>query len=427
MLITLLFILLVTIFCLRGRVENIICLLICILPFHGFISDLLTYYIGDPGLFPMWRDVCCLFLFVKVFLAKNKSSRSSILNAFIIMSMVYITFILMIFWGKYEKGISFYRIYMDALCIIYVLSQANLSSMAYRQIAKTFIFISLLACISGFVQYFILREYLHIIFDHYEITPMGTLAFKSPSWTIMGYERMAGFVGGPNNFGVYMSIVILVSFALKDEYGRILHRAESLLFTIVLLLSCFCLLLSFSRAGWGIVFVAFLLYQYRKYGMKKIIPIMISFVLFVGFVLILVYLAFPEASEIIEGTFSGQESSSASRASMVQDSYEILLGSLYGNGIGSADVETGRFFAESSMLNLTFELGIQGVILWYLILLIGLFICFRKHRFLPNVAYSLLIPSIIVSIASVNVMSWPFIYYLYGIIGLGVNISLIKQ
>ena len=154
---------------------------------------------------------------------------------------------------------------------------------------------------------------------------------------------------------------------------------------------------------------------------------MISFVLFVGFVLILVYLAFPEASEIIEGTFSGQESSSASRASMVQDSYEILLGSLYGNGIGSADVETGRFFAESSMLNLTFELGIQGVILWYLILLIGLFICFRKHRFLPNVAYSLLIPSIIVSIASANVMAWPFIYYLYGIIGLGVNISLIKQ
>lgn len=427
MLITLLFILVVTIFCLRGRVESIICLLICILPFHGFISSLLTYLIGDAGFFPMWRDVCSILLVVKVFSTKNKTTHSNILNAFIVISMIYITFMLMAFWGEYEKGISFYRIYMDALCIIYALSQVNLSSIAYRQITRTFIFIAFLACISGFVQYFILREYLHIIFEHYEITPMGNLAFKSPSWTIMGYERMAGFVGSPNNFGVFMSIVILVCYALRNEYKNKLQRSENLLLTICLLLSCFCLLLSFSRAGWGIIFTALLLYQYRKYGMKKIFPILISIILFVGFVFILVYAVFPEASEIIEGTFSGQESSSASRASMVQESYKTLLGSLFGNGIGSADVETGRFFAESSLLNLTFELGIQGVILWYLILLIGSSICFRKKRFLPNIAWSLVFPSIIVSIASANVMAWPFIYYLYGIMGIGVNASLIKR
>lgn len=321
---------------------------------------------------------------------------------------------LMLYFGKYEKGISFYRIYIDVLLIIYTFNQIKLSEKAYKRISNTFIYTSLFVCISGFIQYFILREYLHIIFNHYELNSMGKLVFKSPSWTIMGYERMAGFVGSPNNFGVYLAISIFICYVMQAN-------KKSILVTLCFLLSCVCLLLSFSRAGWGIALSSIFIYQYRKYGIKKIAPMIIYIIGTIFSFLLLGYIIFPESFDIILGTFNGEETSAASRSRMVQESYNQLLESFFGNGIGSTDNETGIFFAESSLLNIIFELGIQGGILWYLILIIASIKCYKKKHTTSNIAFSFIIPSILVSIASVNIMTWPFIYYLYAIAGLGIN------
>ena len=421
MIVSIIIISVVVYICLIKKSYDVICLLITLLPFHNFISKLLSILTGNVGLFPIWRDVCCIFLFYKVI--KNDIKNKSI-HTLILLNILYITFILFLFWGTYEKSISYYRIYIDVLLLAYSLSQIKLDEKQWKRIFKTYAWVSFVVCITGFIQYFLIREQLHILFEDYELRSDGSIHFTSPSWLIMGYERMGGFIGGPNSFGIYLSIALFIMLTIYNKYKNKLPNKQKLFLLCCILIYGICLLLSFSRAGWGITIFSYYLFLLRYYNTKKIISKSFTAIFVVLLILIIGVSIFPEVYEIIKGTFSGEEASAATRDDMVKDAYLELLGSIYGNGLGSTDTENGVFFAESSFLNLIFEIGIQGCILFYLIFICILFINSRAKNFIAIIVTSFIPIALFISIASVNIMTWPFIYYLFGFSSLALNKSL---
>ncbi|MFV0313145.1 MAG: O-antigen ligase family protein [Dysgonomonas sp.] len=417
------FIILYTFFCLKQKDPlNILISIIYLIPYHFFFSFLFTYIDQDPGLFPIWKDLGSIIFLIKVLLGKHHKMNKTTL---LLLSLFFILITLFFFqvYGKEDEALPIYRLYINGLSIAMALSLLYLDADSLRKLVRCIVISALIIGVTNIIQYFVIREALHFFMEHYEINRYGELVFQSVSMTIMGYERMSGFVGGPNSLGLVLSffIILMTSFYAFNR-GEVTKVEKSFIFLIILL-NIFCFILSFSRAGWAIFFISYILILYFKGKLSLVI----KYLFWGGITLILIaFFAFsfiPEVAEIIQGTFSGEEGSAATRGDMVTSSYQELLYNPFGHGLGASRAD-GAVFAESSFLNTAFDIGLPGVIFLYLI---WFYFYLRMKRNGNNIIYivsrSILIASAIACFVSVNPLEWPYFYYLWGIIGIGINPS----
>ena len=409
----------ISLFALTAKTKNTLVLMFLLLPLHGFIK---SFIFGDGGnIFAAWKEICILILFAKTY--NNKVLSLQYINSSYLLFLFYI---LIFFFIGYEKGysvVSDIRQFVFPSILMITIAKMSFSNSDIKQIFNAILLGTIIVNISGVIDFLspelrlIMRTMMHADFT---IGDDGTVYYENSSMKIMGIDRVAGLSsGGPNMMGVFNSIILIFA-AIAKKMNIYMSKVEKFMFCSICLLSIFCLLLSFSRAGWAILFITFVLFGYRdKYNRKYIIGIILS-----SFMLVVIsYCFIDQVKLVIDGTFSGNEASSAARASMTQDSFSLLLENPFGQGMGATSLTSKIHwnFAESSLINLGFCCGLIGILLY----LSHIYKIFKANHLQYNIisyyASSFIIAYVITTVVSVNVVQNPFVYYAWFLMGLGLS------
>lgn len=422
--------LLIISFCLIKKAETVVYLIILLLPFHDFIKSCFHFFLGGGEVFAYWKELAILILLGKVILKKGSLGKG--LYFVFILYIIYV-FLYTIFVQNIIAALPSLRDY--TITILLLIGITGVVFKENNPIQKILFIVSiavLIHCIIGFVQMFYMNEYISVLMGRVtDINNSGYIVYATASARILGYERMAGIAGGgPNGFGLYLSLVIIVLYSAFIQSQKLgLTKQLKRFMKIAFILSVFCLILSFSRAGWAISLIGIILVS-----ILNNIKIKLKYVISVLFISIGVSAAvavfYPQAVDIISATFEGKEASAAARGNNIASGLDQVLGEPWGHGVGTTDLRyrNVNFYTESSFLNLAYEIGIQGVLFFILMIaIIGYAIyCkkFFKKGLFTKIAIAILIPSLIACFVSVNPFGMPYIFFWWLFMGLGLNKSI---
>lgn len=413
MLYSILFIAVIGIFCLLKTKEYVIGLYIILLPFHVFIKRCFEVYGGSAGLFPLWREIALIALFIKVIKDGNmKISRFGLLFCILIIDCYFYAV------GNEvnaESASAILRLYF--LCFIAYISFSNirLSINEIKVIIKSLLIVLVLMCITGYIERFLIYTPYHIFMDHYETTRSGMMIFKMPSYLIMGnIPRMCGFVNGPNQYGVTIAFILSIVLYCIMKLADIRKRS---ICVSIFILGTSCLLLSFSRAGWFILVATILMMLHYRY--KSIFNIAIKVGIFLTGLLIIGYHIMPESVDVVLSSLSGEESSAAGRQGEISYAIEKIISQPFGHGLGSArnNEET---LTESAHLILMYEIGVLGSFFYFIFYLINL-IKIKSRTGAYILIYPLCLFSMLCGFVSVNFDEAPFMFFFWPLLGVSQN------
>lgn len=415
-------------FCYRSSEMKILYLIFFLLPIHGSIKFLVFKDGGE--IFAGWKELGILILFFRTLPLKNYAY-PKLLNTFLLFSVVIIFYTVIGFSNGYPFAGTFKKVFFPFFLTIAV-SKIRFT----REQTKMFFLIilsgSLLINITGILDFIspALRLSFRVLLGAtFEEADDGTKYFDISSFQIMGMDRVSGLItGGPNQMGVFNSaIMILGLFCWVNKAIFKFSRLQTRWVLLCLGASAFCLLTSFSRAGWAILVITFTYIlivdkQFRNFGLK--------YVFIVLSIIIVVIFSVPKIYYIIESTLSGKEASSAARGNMTMEALGYLFENPQGKGLGATDFahthfNTGLYFAESSLINLGIELGVFGMLLLLIFKFrMGLLIKKNiKNNGFASVGFGFMLGYIITSAVSVNTYENPFVYYAWMIFGLALNTS----
>lgn len=383
-----------------------------ILPIHGTVK----YVIFPNGgtIFASWKEIAVLILFIKTFSGALIKPLKSYLNLYCCFLLLIIFYLFIAF--EYELPIMT-RLKQLIFPSLILLSISKLK-LGLNDIRKIIFFAgigSLCINLTGLADF--LSPSMRLMFRDlmrvgYVYDSMGNIYYDITSFKIMGFDRVCGLMaGGPNQMGVYNSFVCF-SCIIYWTYLKVNNGILNFCFLIITILSAFCLLTSFSRAGMAILAISFFLYAMM---LKTRYIAMFGFVLFILLLVIsMLSVIYPQIAEVLIGTFTGKEASSAARATMTLDALEFLFEHPFGFGIGASSyAHTYRryaIFAESSFINIAIDIGVIGL----LVLTLLYYKCFKsilyRKNFLSGLGACYLVANFIVSFVSVNPYENPYIY-----------------
>ncbi|WP_435354443.1 O-antigen ligase family protein [Emticicia sp. SJ17W-69] len=416
--------------------ESLILLLIFFLPFHSFIKSFFQYFFNGGNIISVWKEVVILILLFKI--NKNHLFKSERL----IKQLIYLFFsIVVLYFITTDNLINAIPTLRDHLFPIFLFMSLLSMQISKEFFTRIILFLAITAFINvlmGFLQSFMFNIEISQLMGSIDfIDDNGYVKYKTSSARILGIERMAGILGGPNVFGVYMSfmIVIISALLLNKEKGFLSKR---IIFLLLFLMSI-CLLFSFSRAGFFIAIsgVMLLLYFNKTKNIGKTIIGLSFFSIVLSFI---IFTYFPEKVQILELSLSSKEASAADRDDNFMKGITTIIEEPFGHGVGTTDNRNKGYknFFESAILNITFEIGFLGIAIWICLHLFIVFKIWQKYNNRANIivkiALAISLPLIVTSFFSINTYGMPIIYFWWICLGLGLssmktmtNVSQIKQ
>lgn len=409
----------ISLFALTAKTKNTLVLMFLLLPLHGFIK---SFIFGDGGnIFAAWKEICILILFAKTY--NNKVLSLQYINSSYLLFLFYI---LIFFFIGYEKGYYIaadIRQFVFPSILMITIAKMSFSNTDIKKIFNAILLGSIIVNISGVIDFFspelrlIMRTMMNVGFTEGDD---GTVYYDSVGMQIMGIDRVAGISsGGPNMLGILNSIILIFA-AIAQNIKLYTKIIEKFVFRLICLLSAFCSLFTFSRAGWAILFITLLLLCYRDKQYKKYI---LGTLVICLLLIIIAYYCIEQVQIVIYGTFSGNEASSAARASMTQESFSLLLENPFGQGMGATSLTSKLYwnFAESSLINLGYCCGLIGILL-YLSHIYRIYKAnYLQYNIISYYASAFIIAFVITTVVSVNVVQNPFVYYAWFLMGLGLS------
>lgn len=413
----LILIIIYSVLCLINDKRWIVGSLIILFPSHLFIKHMLELYLGHPTtIFPLWYDIAILILLLKSIIQQHYKIKYGTL-LFLLILMLFFQFGVSYFANKPESdAIATLRIYLHCIILFITFSIINFNASDYHKINKIFIYSTIFYCITGIVIYSLFQQEFHLLLGHIEFTPNG-MTYSSPSFLIMGYERMFGLVGGPNQFGVYLAFTILYLYYIRNYQNQQTYPFINL----AIILSIICIILSFSRAGWAIVLMTLGCLNLINGNIYRTIGFIYKVIFLLCILLILIFMLMPEAYDIILSSLNGDESSAAARGDIVKSGFAEIAGNIFGHGLGTGIEENGSPISESSIVICLYELGIFVTIYYYALILIISHKIFKRKTIYSKILISFVLATIIVSIVSMNPFQYPYIYYFWSILGIASN------
>lgn len=404
-------------------------LMLFLLPFHSFIKNLFLYYQGGGTIFANWKEIITIILAIRVITNKNED------KTILLGSHIYLAIILLYCINSNDLFIALPSVRDHIFPIIMFLTVYNIriNPTIIKPIAISLTTSAFLHGIMGYVQAFWLNIPISIVMNRIDfIDNNGYIQYKTNSARILGFERMAGILGGgPNGFGLFFGfMVVFLTNLLIYEYTG-LSKKMIFFLKLTLVLSVTSLIFSFSRAGWFVSIVGTII-TFKFYKVRfKISYVLLAISIFSVFTLLL-NIYFPWANEIIISSFTGKEESAADRGNNFINALIVNVIEPWGHGIGTTDIRNkgNLFFAESAFMNIMYEIGLAGI--FYLIIFhISIMTKILKLKYfdlLPfsKLAVSVSIPTLIVSFFSINSYGMPYIYLWWIVLGLGCNDSFLK-
>ena len=310
-------------FCAGAKVSSILCVVFFLLPIHGSIKSIVFH--GGGEIFAIWKELGILVILFKTMRNKNPYYRDllGIASLFFIYCLVFLGIGVS---EGFSVSATVKKIFFPIL-LLFAVSKSSLSEADVKKILLCCLLGSVFVNITAVLDFIspsmrmMFRDIMRI---GYKVSSSGEVYYDVSSFKIMGIDRACGLMaGGPNQLGVFNSGIVTAGGILFLFFRNSLKKKTiKLLFVLSFSLSFFCLLISFSRAGWALVLLLgfFLGIMNARYRKKTIA---IAFVMF--FFSILAYLTIPTLQMVVDGTISGNESSSAARAGMTQNSVLFLL------------------------------------------------------------------------------------------------------
>lgn len=400
----------------------IVCSLIILFPGHIFIKQLIELFIGPTSIFPLWYDIAISILFFKTIIKHHSPIRYKF-SFLLLVLMLFFQFSSSYFTLNPEpNAIATFRLYLHCIALFITFSIIKFKTNDLSDIGKIFIYATIFYCIAGIIIYFFFQQEFHILLGHIEFGPKG-MRYSSPSFLIMGYERMFGMVGGPNQFGVYLAFTFVYLFFIKSQINP---QISPLLINVAFLLCIICIILSFSRAGWAIVAITITFLYLINGNAYRAISSFFKISLLLCVLLIVINCIVPEAFDIIISSLNGDESSAAARGDIVKYGFSEITRNLGGHGLGTGTEKSGTPISESSIIICLYELGVFITAYYYVLIIIITYRIFKAKIIYSKILSSFVIATLITSIVSMNPFQYPYIYYFWSILGIASNYNIIQ-
>lgn len=420
------FILLIIGFSILSKKDNIIYLILFLLPFHTFLKSCFTYYEGGGNIFTIWKEIVIIIYVAKVYSSPHLKFNKPLL--LILQSFITVILIYYFLSNDHIDSLATLRDHLFPIILFVCLYISPLDLKIAKKATLVFTISVLINCIMGFVQNFFLNIPISMLMGRIDfIDESGYIQYKTTSARILGFERMSGIMGGPNTYGTFCAFaLIFLTGVFLNAKKFVLSALQRNFILLVMALTFVCLLLSFSRAGWVIsVFGALILLKTSniKINIGHFI-IGFSFLALLFFVLIQV---FPQIGDVLSDSLTGKEASAADRTNNFSKALETNLTEPFGHGLGTTDhrYKSYEFFAESAFMNIAYEIGLLGMILLIFLhyRIFKRIINNKDSRLRPfaNIAVAITLPTLLVCFVSINPYGIPYIYLWWMVLGLGLN------
>jgi len=413
------FILAVILYVLAGSKDRYLYVLVFFLPFNAFIKSYLDFVGMDSQLFGFWKEILILMFFV-----------GSINNILKYCRLKTISFILAIYIVLYfalgctqDVSSAFVKL-RDSLFPILLLITVSSRQYSQKAISNLLLICSvsiLITCIAGILELFGgYRPQIAIIKNAIlGIDPTTGTIYYPAAWMIMGHNRMVGLLDSPNQLGVLLAIYLIVTYFFN---GFVNKKNRKKFIFVVDIFAAVCLVLTFSRTAFALLVLTYILYMLGNLGNGKNFKRVLLLIMGIALVFGILFIFSQSLQEVVLGTATGQEASSADRQNNIMTGLEFAFKQPWGYGLGTTRSINGVvnvYFVESGMVNLMIEQGIIGVILLTIYLYL-IFKAIKKSRTdikLKNFRL-VLFSTYICAWVSINPMEFIYSYYLMIFVGI---------
>lgn len=358
-----------------------IAVLIALLPFHAFLVSSARHFLNPSPLasflISAWKEIVIVVLFLKVFLNYLKDKKFPF-TIYWIDKFIFVFFILAfvsIFIGKVSLAQAIWgaKYDLEFLALYLIIRSFLITQTQIKTLLKIFIAVLLISVTFGFFQIFILPADFLVSFGYSPI-PAVTAKLdpgdKIPAiWNDFGLNRAFSFFSGPNNFGFYLvvALIILVSLALYQKNQKLKN-----LLMIASILVAFILAQTFSRSAWlggALALLILIILAFRKKEFKvAFLTIMLGLVVIASifsrvnlferkwFEKIVLHGRITEAGEMTGSTSAHLKS--------YKSAYRLILEYPLGIGMGRVNAAAVKFkngySVENWYLQIALEVGILG-------------------------------------------------------------------
>ncbi|WP_298453594.1 O-antigen ligase family protein [uncultured Prevotella sp.] len=403
--------------------RKIILLLLVLLPFNNILKTIFMHNGGD-SIFSFWKEISIIILFFRVHLIKREKQVGYINNK-LIGTYIFIVFYFFIFFiigsGIFGASMAFrtFRNVAFLPILLFIFPSLVLDDIFKKKFLMSLMFSATLMGLFGVVECHLgfreaIRGYMGQI---EEIGSDGTIYYNTTNLKIMGFDRMAGLIGTPNDFGNYMALsASMIYYFIRRKIIEYKHNEILWISFIFIIL---CLIESFCRTAFAMFLLIIILTEYKSKNnvLKNVIAISVASLL----ILYIATLVNDSVNEILSATFSGNEASSADRGNNFKRGIDFLVANPFGYGLGSTEnsLKNYVFFSESSFLNLGVEAGVFAIILF-------LFFCkiINKVLYVHNNELSIYSSSVVITnsicflFASIFGTPYIYIFWIFTCVGL---------
>jgi hypothetical protein len=407
--------------------ERGLVLFVFLLPFHAFIKNIFNISTGGGTVFSFWKEVVIILFLIRIIHHLTIIRLPKYTTFFFTLFILTVLFYFLIS-DSFYYALGILRNHVFTLLVFLVFSNFWFSRKNLKALIVASSISFMFHFLMGFVQNFFLKIPIGYLMGRIEfINSRGYIQYTTNSARIGGVERMAGLIGGPNDFGLFVSLSLLFLLTVwLSQLKNILKPVEKTIMISGFIAGAIALLYSFSRAGIVLFigsFVTSLFIRRTKGNLKFRVVLMVALVALITF--LTVSTESQVMKEIYNKTLSGEELSAADRFSNVGSGIEQVAREPFGHGLATADNSNPKheFFAESAYLNLLYEIGIFGFIflsIIFFLLALRAYNLRNKNIFAP-LTFALLLLTYFVSFFSVNTYGMPYVLLVWIFIGLGVN------
>ena len=341
-------------------------LLIIFIPVSALLANILEFKFGistqGAFWFVHWYEPA-IVLFVLGVSIKKIAKRK--FNKYDLILILFLISAISIFLNDYPllRGIEGFRLSLLPLSMLYIAVNLDWEKNTKKRILITYMIVATLVATWGILERFLPPGY----WSSWSLLP-ESLYFGYGDHKVVNFLQSASLLGGPNQFASFLLPAFFIGI-----HRAITEKNKRLLIVVVTAILFLAIVFSFSRSAAIGLITGLSVYPFFALKSKKIKFIWI-FTIFTFLFGGLLFLNQPKYEDLITHGSSQIEHQESLRGSLdeIKNRIDKPLSLIVGKGLGSSGPLIVKYgdglIPESWYLQLFFEIGILGLLVWLLII-----------------------------------------------------------